>query len=98
MTDKLNKLDVNGGDRAFLLNRRIAAWSFEVGSTSSMPASAGLFPESVEDAAQERIPAGSNQIACPRLTLTPLVVRLPSAETAGIGAIEPWSAVFGTRY
>ena len=58
MIDELDKLEVTGSDRAFLLNRRIAAWSFAVGSTTSMSPNAGLFPESIENAAQERIPAG----------------------------------------
>ena len=40
-------------------------------------------PERVENAAQERIGAGTHRnyrTACPRFTLKPLVVRLPSAE------------------
>jgi CubicO group peptidase (beta-lactamase class C family) len=44
-----------------LLNRRIAAWSLAVFSMTTMPANAGLLPERVEKAAQERIAAGTYQ-------------------------------------
>ncbi len=42
-----------------LLNRRIAAWSFSVCLMTSISANAGLLPERVEKAAQERIAAGT---------------------------------------
>src|SRR5260370_33564283 len=41
-----------------LLNFRIAAWSLGVCFMTSMSANAGLLPERVEKAAQERIAAG----------------------------------------
>ncbi len=44
-----------------LLNRRIAAWSLGVCLMTGMPANAGLLPERVEKAAQERIAAGTYQ-------------------------------------
>ena len=44
-----------------LLNRRIAAWSLAVCFMTSMSANAGLLPERVEKAAQERIAAGTYQ-------------------------------------
>lgn len=44
-----------------LLNRRIAAWSLAVVTMTAMPANAGLLPERVEKAAQERIAAGTYQ-------------------------------------
>ena len=44
-----------------LLNRRIAAWSLAVVTMTTMPANAGLLPERVEKAAQERIAAGTYQ-------------------------------------
>src|SRR5260370_39363760 len=44
-----------------LLNFRIAAWSLGVCFMTSMSANAGLLPERVEKAAQERIAAGAHQ-------------------------------------
>ena len=44
-----------------LLNRRVAAWSLGVCFMTSMSANAGLLPERVEKAAQERIEAGTYQ-------------------------------------
>src|SRR5260370_35901880 len=44
-----------------LLNCRIAAWSLAVCFMTSMSANAGLLPERVEKAAQERIAAGIYQ-------------------------------------
>jgi CubicO group peptidase (beta-lactamase class C family) len=44
-----------------LLNRRIAAWSLAVFSMTTVSANAGLLPERVENAAQERIAAGIYQ-------------------------------------
>ena len=59
---------------------------------TSMSANAGLLPERVGNAAQERIAAGTatrNQIAFLRLTLKPLVVRLPSAEWPESAQLRP---------
>jgi CubicO group peptidase (beta-lactamase class C family) len=44
-----------------LLNRHIAAWFVAVFSMMTMPADAGLLPERVQHAAQERIAAGTYQ-------------------------------------
>jgi hypothetical protein len=44
-----------------LLNRRIAAWSLGVCFLTSISANAGLLPERVEKAAQERMVAGTYQ-------------------------------------
>jgi CubicO group peptidase (beta-lactamase class C family) len=44
-----------------LFNRRIAAWSLAVLSMTTMRANAGLLPERVQKAAQERIAAGTYQ-------------------------------------
>lgn len=44
-----------------LPNRRIATWSLAVFSMMSMPANAGLLPERVKNAAQERVAAGTYQ-------------------------------------
>jgi hypothetical protein len=43
------------------LNRRIAAWSLGMCFMTSISANAGLLPERVEKAAQERIAAGTYQ-------------------------------------
>jgi serine-type D-Ala-D-Ala carboxypeptidase/endopeptidase len=44
-----------------LLNHRIAAWSLAVFSLTTVSATAGLLPERVENAGQERIAAGTYQ-------------------------------------
>ena len=44
-----------------LLNHRITAWSLGIWFMTSMSANAGLLPERVEKAAQERIAAGTYQ-------------------------------------
>ena len=67
-----------------MLNRRIAAWSLGMCFTTSISANAGLLPEHVEKAAQERIATGtgtllSQAVLSGRVTRdTPVAKLLPS--------------------
>jgi serine-type D-Ala-D-Ala carboxypeptidase/endopeptidase len=65
-----------------LLNRRIAAWSLAVFSMTGISANAGLLPERVEHAAQERIAAGTYQ------TLVFGVVEGDKSEVAAFGKVD----------
>ena len=72
-----------------LLNRRIAAWSLGVCSMTSVSANAGLLPERVEKAAQERIAEGTYQ------TLVFGVVDGERSEVAAFGKLDDGSAPDG---
>src|SRR5258707_587044 len=72
-----------------LLNRRIAAWSLGVCFMTSMSANAGLLPERVEKAAQERIAAGTYQ------TLVFGVVDGDKSEVVAFGKLDDSKAPDG---
>jgi serine-type D-Ala-D-Ala carboxypeptidase/endopeptidase len=72
-----------------LLNRRIAAWSLGVFSMVTMPANAGLLPERVENAAQERVAAGTYQ------TLVFGVVEGDKSEVVAFGELDDGKAPDG---
>jgi serine-type D-Ala-D-Ala carboxypeptidase/endopeptidase len=72
-----------------LLNRRMAAWSLAVFSMTSMSANAGLLPERVENAAQERIAAGTYQ------TLVFGVVEGDKSEVVTFGRLDNGKAPDG---
>jgi serine-type D-Ala-D-Ala carboxypeptidase/endopeptidase len=65
-----------------LLNRRSAAWSLAVCLMTSISANAGLLPERVEKAAQERIAAGTYQ------TLIFGVMEGDKSEVVAFGRLE----------
>lgn len=69
-----------------LLNRRIAVWCLGVCSMTSMSANAGLLPERVENAAQERIAAGTYQ------TLVFGVVDGDKSEVVAFGKLDNGTA------
>jgi serine-type D-Ala-D-Ala carboxypeptidase/endopeptidase len=66
----------------YSLNHRFAAWSLAVGSMTCMSANAGLLPERVEKAAQERIETGTYQ------TLVFGVVEDDKSEVAAFGKLD----------
>ena len=70
-------------------NRRIAAWSLGVCVMMSMPASAGLLPERVEQAARDRIAAGIYQ------TLVFGVVDGDKTEVVAFGTLDDGKAPGG---
>jgi serine-type D-Ala-D-Ala carboxypeptidase/endopeptidase len=72
-----------------LLNRRMAAWSLAVFSMTTMSANAGLLPERVENAAQERIAAGTYQ------TLVFGVVEGDKSEVVTFGRLDDGKAPDG---
>jgi serine-type D-Ala-D-Ala carboxypeptidase/endopeptidase len=72
-----------------LLNRRVAAWSVGLCLMTSMPANAGLLPERVEKAAQERIAAGTYQ------TLVFGVVDGDKSEVVAFGKLDDGRAPDG---
>jgi serine-type D-Ala-D-Ala carboxypeptidase/endopeptidase len=72
-----------------LLNRRIAAWSLGVCLMTSISANAGLLPERVEKAAQERIAAGTYQ------TLVFGVVDGDKSEVVAFGKLDDGRAPDG---
>jgi serine-type D-Ala-D-Ala carboxypeptidase/endopeptidase len=72
-----------------LLNRRMAAWSLAVFSMTSMSANAGLLPERVENAARERIAAGTYQ------TLVFGVVEGDKSEVVTFGRLDDGNAPDG---
>jgi len=71
------------------LNRRIAAWSLGVCFITSTSANAGLLPERVEKAAQERIAAGTYQ------TLVFGVVDGDKSEVVAFGKLDDGKAPDG---
>src|SRR5215469_16337775 len=72
-----------------LLNRRIAAWSLAVFSMTTMSANAGLLPERVANAAQERIASGIYQ------TLVFGVVDGDKSEVVAFGKLDDGKAPDG---
>jgi serine-type D-Ala-D-Ala carboxypeptidase/endopeptidase len=72
-----------------LLNRCIAVWSLAVFSLTAMSANAGLLPERVENAAQERIAAGTYQ------TLVFGVVDGDKSEVVAFGKLDDGTAPDG---
>jgi serine-type D-Ala-D-Ala carboxypeptidase/endopeptidase len=72
-----------------LLNRRIAAWFLAGFSMTTTPAKAGLLPERVENAAQERIAAGTYQ------TLVFGVVEGDKNEVVAFGKLDDGKAPDG---
>ena len=72
-----------------LLNRHIAAWSLGAWVVTAMPANAGLLPERVEKAAQERIAAATYQ------TLVFGVVDGDKSEVVAFGKLDDGKAPDG---
>src|ERR1700733_12888136 len=72
-----------------LLNRRGAAWLFATCFITLTPASAGLLPERVEKAAQDRVAAGIHQ------TLIFGVVDGDHSEVVGFGTLDNGKAPDG---
>lgn len=75
-----------------LLNRRLAAWFVAIFSMMAMPAQAGLLPERVEKAAQERIAAGTYQ------TLVFGVVDGDKSEVVAFGKLGDGKRLMATRF